>query len=70
MDWAFDTLGWDSVIHCIAPDNGASIRLAERLGSYRQRGHVLMPPPNVDVYVDVYGQTAAEWRARREGVRA
>ena len=24
LDYAFDALGWDDVIHCIAPDNQAS----------------------------------------------
>ena len=33
IDWAFDTLGWDDVIHCIAPANTPSARVAERLGS-------------------------------------
>jgi RimJ/RimL family protein N-acetyltransferase len=69
MDWAFDTLGWNDVIHCIAPGNVASIAVASRLGSYLQRKDVLLPPPNVDVRVDIYGQTAAEWRARRRAVQ-
>lgn len=70
IDWAFEALGWNSVVHCIAPENLASIAVAERLGSYRQRTNVLMPPPLIDVYVDIYGQSAAEWRARRAAVRA
>src|SRR5690606_14334025 len=32
MDYAFDVLGWDAVIHCIDPDNAASQRVATRLG--------------------------------------
>src|SRR3546814_17538372 len=36
MDYAFDTLGWDRVIHCIDPDNLASQRVALRLGSQNQ----------------------------------
>ena len=32
---AFDTLGWDTVVHYIAPDNKRSIRLAEKLGAVR-----------------------------------
>lgn len=63
IDWAFDALRWDSVIHCIHKDNTPSIRLAERLGSYRLREDVTLPAPlNVDV--DIYGQTKAEWGRR------
>jgi RimJ/RimL family protein N-acetyltransferase len=63
IDYAFDGLGWNRVIHCIHKDNAPSIRLAERLGSYRQREDVALPPP-FDVRVDIYGQTREEWRAR------
>lgn len=63
IDWAFDHLGWAEVIHCIEPDNARSIALAERLGSRRLRAGALPPPINVDV--DIYGQSRAEWRARR-----
>ena len=39
IDWAFDALGWDDVIHCIDADNAGSIGVAERLGSVnRGRG--------------------------------
>jgi RimJ/RimL family protein N-acetyltransferase len=64
IDWAFDSLGWDSVIHCIDKDNTPSIRLAERLGSCRQRRGVPLPAPLDTVLVDIYGQTRAEWRTR------
>ena len=30
---AFDTLGWDTAVSYIAPENAASIALAERLGA-------------------------------------
>ncbi|MEI9903551.1 MAG: GNAT family N-acetyltransferase [Asticcacaulis sp.] len=36
MDFVFDRLGWDHVIHTIAPDNQASAAVATRLGSYNQ----------------------------------
>ncbi|MBC7985683.1 MAG: GNAT family N-acetyltransferase [Sphingomonadaceae bacterium] len=66
IDFAFDTLGWSEVIHCIDPANAASIRLAERLGS-RRRGSGMLPPP-ISTMVDVYGQSCEEWRSRdREG---
>lgn len=62
-NWAFDTLGWTDVIHSIAPDNVASQRVAEKLGS-RNRGPGQLPPPFVDARVDLWGQTRDEWRAR------
>ncbi len=65
IDYVFDELGWEHVIHCIHKDNAPSIRLAERLGSYRQREDVRLPPP-MDVAVDIYGQTREEWRARKQ----
>jgi RimJ/RimL family protein N-acetyltransferase len=64
IDWAFDHLGWTDVIHCIDPDNAASRRLAERLGSVN-RGPGKLPPP-VDAYpVDIWGQSREAWSARR-----
>lgn len=64
MDWAFETLGWYEIIHTIAPNNHASIRLAERLGA-RNRGPGRLPAPYGDLPVDIWGQTREEWRARR-----
>jgi RimJ/RimL family protein N-acetyltransferase len=64
IDWAFDTLGWTEVIHCIDPANFASQNVAKRLGSAvlrRQR----LPPPFDDTDVDVWGQSREAWRARR-----
>jgi RimJ/RimL family protein N-acetyltransferase len=62
IDWAFDTLGWTDVIHCIAAENTPSIALAHRLGSKRLR--VARVPPPIDLDLDIYGQTRAEWRVR------
>lgn len=64
IDYAVDMLGWDKVIHTIAPDNAESIRLAERLGA-RNVGPVRLPPPLEAMPVDCWVQSAAEWRARR-----
>lgn len=64
MDYAVDVLAWDDVIHTIAPDNLRSIRLAERLGS-TNRGPTRLPPPLDGYRVDAWGQSAAQWRARR-----
>ena len=41
---AYDTLGWDTLVSCIALENKASIRVAERLGAQLEsetnlRGH-------------------------------
>src|SRR3546814_18305668 len=69
IDWAFEHLGWDDIIHCIDPGNAASQRVAQRLGS-RNRGPGRMPPPYEDHPVDVWGQTRAEWVARRAGAPA
>ena len=62
-NWAFDALGWTEVIHSIAPDNMASIRVAEKLGS-RNRGPGQLPPPFTDARVDIWGQTRDEWKIR------
>ncbi|HLI66980.1 MAG TPA: GNAT family N-acetyltransferase [Caulobacteraceae bacterium] len=64
IDWAFDTLGWTDVIHCIDPANVASQRVAERLGS-TNRGPGKLPPPFDDQPIDLWGQTRDAWRARR-----
>lgn len=64
MDYAFDVLGWDKVIHTIDPDNARSIALARRLGS-ANLGRTRLPAPFDGLTVDAWGQTADEWRARR-----
>jgi len=63
LDYAFDVLGWDDVIHCIDPDNTPSQRLAERVGS-RNLGPTQMPPPFDHLPVDAWGQSRADWKAR------
>ncbi len=63
IDWAFDTLGWNEVIHCIDPANHPSIVLAERLGS-THRGPGRLPAPFEHFPVEIWGQTRAQWRAR------
>lgn len=69
MDWAFDVLGWTEVIHSIAPENTASQAVARRLGS-RNRGPGRLPPPLDADPVDIWGQTRAEWFARRKETAA
>ena len=63
IDWAFDALGWDEVIHTIEPANTASQAVARRLGSSILRpAH--MPPPFNDV-IDAWGQSRRQWLARK-----
>lgn len=64
INYAFDVLGWDKVIHIIDPENTGSIALAERLGS-ANHGPTKMPPPFDGFRVDAYGQTSKQWKARR-----
>lgn len=68
MDWAFDTLGWDEVIHTIDPQNTNSKTVAAKLGSsfLRMGG---LPEPHVGKPVEIWGQTRAQWRARRAPAR-
>jgi RimJ/RimL family protein N-acetyltransferase len=63
MDWAFDTLGWDVVVHCIDPANQGSIATAMSLGSRLRSSGVKAPAP-FDAVWDIYGQTREAWRAR------
>lgn len=64
IDWAFDTLGWSEVIHCIDPANLPSQKLALRLGA-SNRGPGRLPPPFENAPVDIWGQSRDQWRARR-----
>ena len=69
IDWALGELRWDAFIHCISPANTRSIALATRLGSKRLGSATLPAPLGHDV--DLYGQSAAAWRAaaqRRGGL--
>lgn len=69
MDYAFDVLGWERVIHCIDPENVASIGVAKRLGSTLLR-RVRMPPPYDTATIDAWGQSKADWTRNRQGLRA
>lgn len=66
MDYAFGTLGWHDVIHCIDPDNAPSQKLASRLGSRKLRP-ANMPPPYENLATDIWGQTREQWHAFRAG---
>lgn len=63
MDFAVDVLGWTDIVHTIHPDNRRSQNLAARLGSVN-RGPARLPAPYENDPVDIWGQTAAQWKAR------
>jgi RimJ/RimL family protein N-acetyltransferase len=63
-----DHLGWTEVIHVIDPQNLASQKVAERLGSRNLRPG-RMPPPFEASEIDVWGQSREEWRARQSAGR-
>jgi len=62
LDWVFEHLGWDSVIHIIDPENRGSQRVAEKLGSTKI-GYIDNVPP-FGFGADMWGQSADAWRAR------
>ena len=64
VDWAFDHLGWNEVIHSIDPDNLPSQALARRLGS-TLRGPGKLPEPFQDEPIESWAQTRAQWQARK-----
>lgn len=66
IDWVFDQLGWDDVIHCIDKANAPSIALARRLGSSLQRENLRLAPPFDDHIVDIYGQSREQWQLRSQ----
>jgi hypothetical protein len=52
------------VIHCIGPANVNSQNVAKRLGSaWLREGR--LPPPYEEVDIDIWGQSRAQWKARR-----
>jgi RimJ/RimL family protein N-acetyltransferase len=65
IDYAFDVLRWDNVIHIINPDNAPSQKLAQALGSVNQ-GPTKMPEPFHEHRVDAWGQSRDEWKSRQK----
>ena len=63
IDWAFDTLGWTEVIHCIDPANTPSQVVAKKLGS-AVIGPGRLPPPFENHPIEIWGQSREQWRAR------
>lgn len=64
IEWAFDTLGWDEVIHTIDAANENSKVVARKLGSTLLRMGEL-PPPHGGKPIEIWGQSRGQWRARR-----
>lgn len=64
IDFAFERLGWQEVIHAIDPLNVASQNVARRLGAQRI-GPGSLPPPYETFRVDIWGQSRDSWTARR-----
>jgi RimJ/RimL family protein N-acetyltransferase len=64
MDYAVDVLGWNDIVHSIDPANHASATLAARLGS-ADRGPGRLPAPFEGATINLWGQTADEWRENR-----
>lgn len=64
IDWAFEHLGWDEVVHTIGPANVASQAVARKLGA-TLRGPSRLPPPYENEPIEMWGQTRAQWRARK-----
>lgn len=67
VDWAFENLGWTTVIHSIHPENIASQALARRLGASNS-GPGKLPPPFANEPIEIWSQTREQWQARRRGV--
>lgn len=65
MDYACDHLGWEMIIHTIAPENLASAALAKALGSHNL-GPTQLPAPYGDMEIDKWGQSRDEWRVNRQ----
>jgi RimJ/RimL family protein N-acetyltransferase len=66
LAFAFEVLDWDRVVHPIDPPNAASIALARRIGS-TLIGPTRLVLPHVEIAVDLYGQSRADWQARGPG---
>lgn len=63
IDWAFDALGWESVIHLIDKENTGSQGVARKLGS-KNLGYQ-SEVAGFDMVVDVWGQSRDDWQAKR-----
>lgn len=67
MNFVFDVLGWDHVIHLIHADNANSQALARKLGSIDTGEDAEVA--GFDIIADVWGQSREDWRESRERIR-
>lgn len=63
-NFAVEFLGWDQLTHTIDPENAPSIALAQKLGA-RNTGPTRLPAPFEQSRVDLWSQSAANWKQRR-----
>jgi RimJ/RimL family protein N-acetyltransferase len=68
MDFAVERLGWTEIVHCIDPENIPSQGVARKIGSTNLR-KARMPPPFDDHDIDLWGQSADQWRQNRKRLR-
>ncbi|KAA5802305.1 GNAT family N-acetyltransferase [Alkalicaulis satelles] len=64
LDFVFDRLRWERVIHLIAKDNINSAAVARKLGS-TNTGEVVPVPGFDGVFTEVWAQSRADWAANR-----
>jgi len=64
IDWAFEALGWNDVIHVIDVRNTNSQAVAKRLGSRMLRAQQV-PQPYNNSQIEIWGQSKKEWQAHR-----
>ena len=64
MDYAFEVLGWEKVIHLIHPENVNSQVVARKLGSVDTgEDHEIV---DFNVVTDIWGQTRNQWAENRK----
>ena len=68
MDWVIERFEWDFIGHMIAPENVESQKLAVRLGSMNH-GPSRLPEPHSDKPIEMWGQSAADWKACQKSHR-
>lgn len=64
IDFAVDFLGWQEISHTIKSENTASVALAQKLGAVNQ-GPTQLPAPFEKSALDLWSQSAANWKANR-----
>jgi len=50
LDYAFNTLGWDTAVSCVTPGNTRSVALAQRLGALREDDFITVDGMVLEVY--------------------